>query len=1229
MQVAMRLFERPALMRLELGGAQMIHSQTLRKLANALGRLLLVLGIALGASAQTANSGKLTGTVTDPNGAVIPGASVVVQNQTTGEQRTLVAGDDGSYNVPLLPPGSYKVTVSKSGFKTVVNTGVAINVTETTTLPIQLGVGATSETVTVSTGAVELQTENSALGDVIDSHSIGSLPMVTRNFGEILNLSAGVSTSLVNASSVGRGDSSGEGGVGSSSAGAKDVNGGHAYDNNFMVNGMQVNDQFAVGVFGGINQTGGFAVPNPDTIQEFKVQTGLYDASYGRNAGAQINIITKSGSNQFHSTLWEYFRNNVLNGNDWFAKLTGSPRGVLRQNQFGLTVGGPVYKDKVLMFGSYQGTRQANGIASQCSGVITNAPGTLTNDRSATGLGSAFAGQRGVNDTGSGLAIAADGSNINPSALELFQAKLPSGQYLIPTPQKVIGGLGFSQFSQACSFNEDQLLANLDYHASQKDTISARFIWINSDQTNTFNAANVPGVGDQTIGQRFRVGSAHWTRIISSNVVNQLNGGIYTIANGLPLVRTVTYPSLGISTPAGGLGLISITVGGVSVVGTSSGSAYSIISANPASTDQLGWEINDNLSWTRGPHGFRFGGDLIRQQLDDTNLFTPESLNFQSVPDLLLGRPAGAISSGGNGTTTSNVYASSSNFEQTPSGQNLSPRYLRSWDMSGFAQDDWKLSQKLTLNLGVRYEFMGDIMDATGKLAFADSALFNPNPTGLTYQGFIVAHNYASVLKPLPTGITVSPNNSALANHNQNTWNPRVGFAFEETSKLVLHGGYGIYDINPPMVSVFAATQQGAPWAGTTLGGSEYSQNTATLQDPFPQWTANPSIAILPNFASYGCTASCGTGWNSDATYTNYTNYFLNQTWRPAYTQTYTLNQQVQLPARQIVTIAYVGTRSLHVAEPYHFNQPLRASATNSVRGATTNTLNNILQRTPYLGVSQAAPQMENFGTNFYNGLQVSLRKDTSHGLHYLLSYTWSKDLDTAGPWASLSPYYGGGSSPGNAYAPHRLYGLSSWDRPRVFVASYTYDLPKISADFPFANLLVNGWELAGETAIQTGTSLTVYGANVFNAFAQILGPPELSGTCGSHSVQAAGSIQRRIKSNGYFNGACYTDNYPVLDTGTGATDFGNGGIGTSRGPDQNSTNISFIKHTRVPFKEASVEFRAELFNAFNHPQFANPSGEPPVNVVGPFQSTVTNFGSISSTSVNPRVIQFALRLSY
>jgi hypothetical protein len=1173
-------------------------------------------------NAQTGNTGSLTGTVTDSSGAALPGASVGVINESTGEQRTAITSQEGLYRVSLLRPGSYKVKVSREGFRTVEYSGVRVSVTETTTLPIQLSVGSTDFTISVSTSVTALQTESSALGDVVNADAVSTLPMVTRNFGEILNLSTGVSTPLTNASEVGRGSSSGEGGFGASSGGSKNVDGGHAYDNNVMINGLQVNDQLAVGVFNGVNQTGGFAVPNPDAIEEFKVQTGQYDASYGRNAGAQVNIVTKRGSNEYHGTLFEYFRNEVLNANDWFANLVGNPRGRLRQNQFGGTIGGPVVKNKLLFFGSYQGTRQDNGVASQCSGFVAGIPPTLTDDRSAAGLGAAFAGQRGVNDPGTGLAIAADGSNINPSALMLFQSKLPNGQYVVPSPQKIVNGVGLAQFSVPCAFNENQFVTNLDYVPSEKNTISLRFVGINSGQFNTFNSSNVPEIGAQNNAQRFRVGSVHYTHIISARFVNQLNGGIYTIANSLPIHTSLTYPDLKINTPAGDLGLIDITVGGLGGAGISiaGGDSYRLVSANPVSSNQLGWEINNTLSWVQGAHTVRFGGGVIRQHLNNKNLFTPEILQFQSVPDLLLGRAAGPISKGGNGTNFSNVFASTSNFQKSTTGQNLSDRKLRGWDISGFVQDDWKILRNLMLNLGLRYEFMGDLMDDLGRLAFADSALLNPNPNGLTYQGFVVAHNYDPSLNPLPAEVIVSPNNSALANKNQNTWNPRVGFAWQQASKLVLRGGYGIYTVNPPMVSIFSATQQGAPWAGTTTGGSSLGQNTATLQDPFPLFKQDPNITIRPQFEPYGL--------NPDGTYTRYFNFFLNQSWRPAYTQTFSLNQQIEFPKEIVLTVGYVGTRSRHLAQPYHFNQPLRASVSHPVRGETSNTLDNIQQRAPYLGVATNAPQMQNDGVNNYDSLQVSLKKHLAQRLQFLISYTLSKDLDSAGPWATLSPVFGGGATPGDAYNPHRLYGLSPWDRRHIFVASYIYNFPTTRGDGLWKNLFVNGWQVTGVTAIQSGTSLSVYGINPFNAFAQALGPPQLSGACSGGSVQSHGTIQQRIL--GYFNGACYSNDYPILDPLTGATDFGDGGLGTARGPAQNNTNVAFIKRTRVPLNEASdVEFRAEFFNAFNHPQFSNPGGEPPVNFAPPGAHSVPNFGTISAIAVNPRIIQFAMILNF
>src|SRR6266446_9073706 len=303
--------------------------------------LMAVLFCTAPALAQTASTSALTGEITDPHGAVVPGAQVLVVNEATGEKREAVSQDNGSYTVALLLPGSYRVEFTKQGFKSSVKTALEINVTETRRLDAQLEVGSVEERVVVVSESQLLQTESPALGNVTDHESVVNLPLVTRNYTQIVTLSPGISAGVTNAAALGRG-SSGE------SQGNFRVHGASGADNNFQMNGVEINDLQASGFL-----SGGVAVPNPDAIQEFKVQTGLYDASYGRNAGANVNVVTRSGGNDFHGSLFEYFRNRA-----------GQARGVLRQNQFGATLGGPLKKDKLLFFLSYQGTRQTNGIGS-------------------------------------------------------------------------------------------------------------------------------------------------------------------------------------------------------------------------------------------------------------------------------------------------------------------------------------------------------------------------------------------------------------------------------------------------------------------------------------------------------------------------------------------------------------------------------------------------------------------------------------------------------------------------------------------------------------------------------------------------------------------------------------------------------------------------------------------------------------------------------------------------
>src|SRR5580700_2528591 len=333
---------------------------------------------------QTAATGALRGTVTDPSGGVLPGATIKVTNAATGQTQTAVTQTNGAYVVPFLPLAVYRVEASGKGFKTEVFEKVEVNVTETKVVDIRLQVGSFTETVTVQAQPAPVETTSSALGNVTDQHMVDNLPLVTRNYTQILGLSPGVSGEVNNSADIGRGLSSEAAATGGYSVGGSNTN-----DNNFQMNGSEVNDLIGEGTI-----SGGIPVPNPDSLQEFKVQVGQYDASYGRNAGANVDVVTKSGTNAFHGDVWEYFRNTALNANDYFLNQQSLPRGVLNQNQFGFTLGGPVVKDKLMFFVSYQGTRERDGLAAGCLTTGFLPPASLlpddTSGRTAAALAAAF-----------------------------------------------------------------------------------------------------------------------------------------------------------------------------------------------------------------------------------------------------------------------------------------------------------------------------------------------------------------------------------------------------------------------------------------------------------------------------------------------------------------------------------------------------------------------------------------------------------------------------------------------------------------------------------------------------------------------------------------------------------------------------------------------------------------------------------------------------------------------
>src|SRR5258708_77615 len=428
--------------------------------------------------AQTANTGAIAGSVSDPSGAPVAGAAVVIDSEATREQRDLNTDAEGNFSVPFLTPGNYELTVRAPGFEPLILKSVQVQITEVSRLKIQLTIRGAKEQITVSARPPLLQTENATLGRVIDQETMVDLPLVNRNYTEILGLTAGTNTDVVDATQLG--------------AGSQEIraNGARSGDNNFMFNGVDGNSYSSnmteVTPFGGA----GIAIPAPDTIHEFKVQNSLYDAQYGRGAGANVNVETKSGTSELHGNVHYFGRNEALDANNFFANATGVPRGEFRRSQPGGTVGGPVpwSRKRGFFFVSYQATRDING-ASLASSVRSFSLPPIPLIRTPASLVSSFVGQTGAFGC---VAAASAGSNLNPVAINLFNAKNPDGTLVIPSTQTTGSGVNYTAVLPG-HYNEDQFNTNFDVKLRTADHLSVKFFFSNSNQDVPFSGASVPG----------------------------------------------------------------------------------------------------------------------------------------------------------------------------------------------------------------------------------------------------------------------------------------------------------------------------------------------------------------------------------------------------------------------------------------------------------------------------------------------------------------------------------------------------------------------------------------------------------------------------------------------------------------------------------------------------------------------------------------------------------------
>lgn len=1095
-------------------------------------------------------TGQISGSVIDPNGARVPGATVKASNQETALERQAITTDDGEFSFQLLPPGRYKVEVTAQGFrKTTVE--LVVNVTQTTRVNINLTVGGGDFEVNAEVPLT--QAESSQIGRVVEGNTIKQLPLPTRNFQQLLTLSAGTSSSVSNNTELGRGDS------------IISVNGQRTTSNSVRINGIDANSI-------GTNSTPNIAVPATDSLQEFIVQTSQFDASSGRNAGGNVEAVTRSGANEFHGNAYYFLRNDALNANDFFLNSAGRPRPVLTRHQAGATLGGRIIKDKLFFFSSFQGTKERNGASLNNSLTFPILPVGLRDDnRTAAGLSAVF----GV-----------PAASITTQSLALLNAKLGNGAFLIPSPTTATG---LSPQSGISRFTEKQFNINGDLNLSDKHTISAKvFFATNPTVQANYNFAGLgngvtqlPGTGGE-LDIIQQVTSLSDTYVFSPNIVNQVRVGFSRLrVTSLP-IEPFTAAALGITNPLANSfpGMPTVTVTGAFTTGSSPFADQS--------SRINGYSLQDTLSWNLGKHRVRIGGEYRRSQVNfyfnafsrGQVIFNP-GVGVSAFQNFLVGNGISILGSG--------VY----------------DRAYRVNDLSAFIQDDYKVSKRLTLNLGLRYDYYGLPKDTRGRLVNFIPEQFRAGTTAMPAgppNGFVQAGNATN---PIPGVPTVA---DTLVPTDKNNFAPRVGFSYQLTDdgKLVLRGGYGIY--YDRISTRYANTQLlNFPYLALAVGlvnslGPPTFKPFSNPFIPLPQPGQFPVVATIPSPLSplapvVGVPIS---------------GIFISPDLRTPYVQQYSMNIQWEFAKDYLLEVGYVGNSGRKLLQVVTLNQPVYNRTANNFTapfGTLLSTQKNVAG-----GIQQA----QTSSNSHYDSLQVSLTRRFTKDLQFLMAYTYGKSID----------YYSGSAInelfavAGDQRDWRTNRGRSDFDRTNRFVFSGVYDLPKFDVQSKAADMFLNHWELATIATFQSGLPFSVVDAPNNN----IIQRANLSRTF-SGSITCSGSTQSCL--NAYVNPTAFVLSRPILGGGAvGTVDnpnfdpnapFGNIGRNVFTGPGQKNVDLSVVKF--FPITETiRAEFRTEFFNIFNWANFANPN----INVAIP-----TTLGRITSTNAGPRVIQFAFKVSF
>jgi hypothetical protein len=1120
-------------------------------LANSL--LLALLTVC--AKAQT--SGEITGVVTDGSGAALRGATVSVINKATNAARQVPTNSEGVYSFPSLPPGVYSVKIEQPGFKTLLRDNIELQVQQVARIDVSLEIGAVGETVTVTGGAPLLSQDSTTVGTVIENKRIVDLPLNGRNFLQLVATAPNVSFGFQNAGQAG----SRQGGIRSEQN--ISVAGQRSYFNRFTIDGVENTD---------VNFNTPIILPSIDALQEFKVQTGVFPAEFGR-AATQINVSMKSGSREYHGAAFEFLRNDYFDARQYDftgVRSPNSPKEPFKWNQFGFVLGGPVWlpkklfrglgyenKERVFFMTNFEAFRQRQTLRGRYSlppaAWRTGDFSALSNPIFDPTTGQQFAGNR------------IPANRIHPTSVKLLEF------YPSPTLNPAALGVNHEQPNRGL-IDRNQFNGRGDFIESSQSSWAGRYSW--ADDVQLTPGLKLNGTKLLTTARQVMVSN---TRTLSATLVNEARFGYNSFFNSLgrelagvrDVVKELAIPGV-TSGPPIGWGIPSIGIQGFSGFGDDSEGPY----VNNNKT----FQIIDNLSWTRGSHSLRFGGEVRWDQYNQVgNQFARGAFLFE---------PTATTNRGASGTGNSFADFLLGNCKRCEVSVSLATADFRANSHYYYIDDSWKVTPKLTINMGLRYEYSPPWFDKTGRLVniyvpFADQTpnvadrsrhpVFVRMGSGDFYEGLTLRFN------PLIQVARDGRMGERLVNFDRNDFAPRFGMAWSPTSKWTVRLGSGVFytqDTGNPRFDM-----------ARNLAGRRRDESTPTQLDL--TWNAP--------FRNLGGTVQVNNPYVLGNIYGRRTPYVIQ----------YMLSVQRELRNNLLLEINYLGSVGRKLESLRAFNE--------SIPGTT----GSVLSRAPYPEFGRIQ-EVDGSGKSSYNGLSFKLEKRLSNGLSFVSGYTWSKSIDNA---SAIRSHNGDTLFPQNSYNLAAEKALSSFHTAHRAVNSVLYQLPfgkgqRFLDAGGVANVLFGGWEFGTLLNVQTGFPLTVTtGRDQSNIGAGFDRPNNVAG-------QTATLDRGQRTIDRWFN----TDAFVIQPFGT----FGNVGRNTIIGPGIIQWDASLLKSFQFA-ESKSLQFRFEAFNAANHPNWGNPgTGQPKeVRADGTVIPANANFGRITGMRGSMRQLQFGLKLLF